>query len=467
MTARDDAIAVLLEDCVVAAEPLVPLLMRLRQFSSRYAAFFQRSEQADRCHEYLQGLLSTVERKSIEPIANALNRPRRALQHFVGAGRWDDQAVLAELRLHAAEELGDPAGILIIDPTSFVKKGCESVGVKRQYCGRLGKVENCQVGLFIGYASPKGHTLVHAELHVPEDWATDSARRAKCYVPEEVTFRTMQRMTSDWLMAHGHQFPHGWVVADEEFGKSGSLRETLRDRKERFLLRIQGSRTVRLIDPRQPKGRRDPETGRRRQAPFQRVDTFARAQPPSAWKSIRVRDGERGPIEVQALKRKVQTKSAGRIATAETLLVTRTVGVAPEYRFSLSSADLDTPLEEMALVASERPRIEEDFQRAKGEVGLADYEVRSWIGWHHHMTLAMLAQFFLVVEQGRLGELTPAITVQQVAVALEEFVLNPEADPQRVAKKITHQLKRNEQSRISHWRVNADRLPPPRFPLRP
>lgn len=403
MTARDDAIAVLLEDCVLPTEPLLPVLERLRDFTDRYIPFFERSEQGDRCLEYLQGLLSTVERKSIEPIANALGRPRRALQHFVGAGRWDDLAVLAELRGHAADELGDPAGILVIDPTSFVKKGSESVGVKRQYCGRLGKVENCQVGLFVGYASPKGHTLVHAELHVPEDWATDAARRAKCYVPEDVTFRTMQRMASDWLMAHGHQFPHGWVVADEEFGKSGSLREVLRERRERYLLRSQGSRTVRLIDVRQPKGRRDPATGRRRQAPFQRVDTFARAQHPSKWKTIRVRDGEKGPIEVQALKRRVQTKSAGCIAPAETLLVTRTVGETPEYRFSLSNADLDTSLEDMVLAASERSRIEEDFQRAKGEVGLAHYEVRSWVGWHHHMVLAMLAQFFLVLEQGRLG----------------------------------------------------------------
>lgn len=403
MTARDDAIAVLLEDCVVPPEPLVPLLERLRDFTGRYVPFLHRSEQGDRCLEYLGGLLSSVERKSIEPIANALGRPRRALQHFVGAGRWDDGAVLAELRRHAAAELGDPAGVLIIDPTSFEKKGRDSVGVKRQFCGRLGKVDNCQVGLFMGYASPKGHTLVHAELHLPEDWATDAARREKCYVPEEVTFRTTQRMASDWLMAHGHEFPHAWVVADEEFGKSGSLRELLRERKERYLLRIQGSRTVRLVDPRQPKGRRDPETGRRHHAPFQGADTFARAQPASAWRLIRVRDGERGPIEVQALKRRVQTKSDGRIAPAETLLVLRTVGATPEYRFLLSNADLDTPLEDMALAASERPRVEEDFQRAKGEVGLADYEVRSWVGWHHHMVLAMLAQFFLVLEQGRLG----------------------------------------------------------------
>ena len=233
MTASDEAIAVLLEDCVVPPEPLVPLLERLRDFTGRYVPFLHRSEQGDRCLEYLGGLLSSVERKSIEPIANALGRPRRALQHFVGAGRWDDGAVLAELRRHAAAELGDPAGVLIIDPSSFARKGRDSVGVKRQFCGRLGKVDTCQVGLFMAYASPKGHTLVHAELHLPEDWASDPARRAKCYVPEDVTFRTTQRMASDWLMAHGHEFPHAWVVADEEFGKSGSLRELLREQLKR------------------------------------------------------------------------------------------------------------------------------------------------------------------------------------------------------------------------------------------
>lgn len=403
MTARDDAIAFLLEDCVVPAESLVPLIERLRDYTGRYASFFVRSEQVDHCLEYVSGLLSAVERKSIEPIANELGQPRRALQHFVGAGRWDDRQVLAELRRHAVEELGDPAGILIIDPSTFAKKGDDSVGVKRQWCGRLGKVENCQVGFFMAYATPKGHTLVHAELHLPEEWAADEARRAKCHVPEEVVFRTTQQQASDWLMSHGRQFPHAWVVADEEFGKSGSLREVLRQRKERYILTVQGSRNIRLLDPRQPKGRRDPATGRRCLAPFQRVDEFARALPPSAWKRVRIRDGEKGHIEVQACKRKVQAKSDGKITPAETLLVIRTLGDEPEYRFHLSNAELDTPLDDMVFAASERPRIEQDFQRAKGEVGLADYEVRSWVGWHHHMVLALLAQFFLVMEQRRLS----------------------------------------------------------------
>jgi SRSO17 transposase len=402
MALRDDAIAVLLKDCVLPPEPLVPLLERLRDFTGRYGEHFVRSEQAEHCLVYVTGLLSSIERKSIEPIANELGEPRRTLQHFVGAGRWDDGAVLSELRRHAAEELGDPAGILVVDPTSFVKKGGDSVGVKRQFCGRLGKVDNCQVGLFMGYASPRGHTLVHAELYLPEEWASDPARRDKCHVPEEVVFRTTQQMAADWLMAHAHEFPHAWVVGDEEFGKSGSLREALRLRKERYLLSVQGSRNVRLVDPRQPKGRRDPKTGRRRHGEFQRADVFARSQPASAWKRIRVREGEKGPIEVQALKRRVQTRSDQRIGPAETLLIVRTLSAEPEYRFHLSNADLDTSLADMVHAVSERPRVEEDFQRAKGEVGLADYEVRSWVGWHHHMVLALLAQLFLVLEQHRL-----------------------------------------------------------------
>lgn len=405
MTARDDAIAMLLEDCVVSGEPLVPLLERLRNFTGRYAPFFARREQAEHCLEYVTGLLSGLERKSIEPIANELGRSRRTLQHFVGAGRWDDGAVVAELRRHVVEALGDPGGILIIDPTSFAKKGNDSVGVKRQFCGRLGKVDNCQVGLFMGYATQKGHTLVHGELHLSEEWIADAARREKCHVPTDVVFRTPQQMASDWLMAHGHEFPHAWVVADEEFGKSGSLREVLRQRNERYLLRVQGSRNVRLIDPHRPKGKRHPETGYRRRAPFQRLDEFARSQPASAWRRVRVRDGERGPIEVQALKRKAQTRTRcdRRTAPAETILIIRTLGAEPEYRFHVSNADLSTPLEDMVYAASERHSVEQDFQRAKGDVGLADYEVRSWVGWHHHVVLALLAQFFLVQEQRRLS----------------------------------------------------------------
>lgn len=383
----------LLEDCVVRPQSLRPCLERLSVFAERYQPHFGRSEQRVLCLEYLTGLLSSLDRKSVEPIAVAAGRPRRSLQRFVGAGKWDDEAVMREFRSHVAEELGDPAGVLVVDPSEFAKKGTHSVGVKRQWCGRLGKEENCQSGVFLSYASPKGHTLIARELYLPEEWAEDRTRRRECHVPDEVQFRKSWQIADDWLLAHAHELPHRWILGDEGLGKSGDFRANLHRRGEHYLLQVQGARTIRIVGRRQPK----------KCPAFQGVGSWAEALPASAWKRFKVRAGEKGWIEQYALRRTVQTQSHGRIYPhIETLVVTKTPGPRPEYRFWLSN-DPAASLGQMVEAAAQRHWIEQAFERAKSEVGLADYEVRSWVGWHHHMTLALLALFFLVLEQRRVG----------------------------------------------------------------
>jgi SRSO17 transposase len=394
----DDIKVALLEDCEVPAEALVPTLGRLREFCERYSRCFRRSEQRRLSQQYLEGLLSNLRRKSAEPIANLHGVHRRTMSHFVGAGRWDDDKVMRELRSHAVEALGHPEGVLIVDPSAFKKRGKQSVGVKRQWCGELGKTENCQLGVFFGYCSPKGHTLVDRRLYLPQEWAEDEGQRQKCHVPEEVEFQPTWEIAADWLMGHGHEFPHEWVLGDEEFGKSGKLRRRLRKQKERYLLSIQARRTVRVLDPGQIKRGKV----RRRLPAFRQVGEWAKSLPPSAWRRFSVRDGEKQMIEVRALKRRVQTKSEGRIDRhVETLLVTQTVEESPEFRYWLT--DEDASLETLVEAASKRQWIEHDLKRAKQEVGLGHYELRSWVGWHHHMTLALLALLFLVVEQQRVS----------------------------------------------------------------
>jgi SRSO17 transposase len=389
--------ALLLEDCVVTASSLEPLLKNLAVFASRYGPHFRRREQRDLFQMYIEGLLSGLERKSIEPIATDHDEPRRALQRFVGAGLWDDDPVLAELRTHVREELGSEDGVLIIDPSSFPKKGTESVGVKRQWCGRLGKEDNCQVGVYLSYVSPKGHTLVDHALYLPREWAESTERRQKCHVPSDATYRSTWQIADDLLVAHGSELPHRWVVGDEEFGHIGPFRETLRQRSERYLLAIPQNILIQdLVAPPPPKAK----TGRPRKGlPYIRVDKWAEQLPANRWRRILVRDGEKEPIELHAVSIVVHARKQ---STIERLLVTRTPGPKPEYHFWISN-DHEAALDELVRVSAERHRIEEDLERAKGEVGLDHYEVRSWVGWHHHMTLALLALFFLVLEQRRVG----------------------------------------------------------------
>lgn len=392
--------ALLLEDCAVAPDALTGALERLGRFVARYEPHFLRREQRELGRLFLEGLVSPLERKSVEPVANLQGVPRQRLQHFVGCGRWDDEALMGELRTHVREVLGDASGVIVIDPSGFPKRGRNSVGVARQYCGQTGKTDNCQVGQFLGYVSPRGRALVHRRLYLPEDWAGDVERREKCRVPEEVEFRTSWQLADEWLLAHGHELPHQWVLGDEEFGKSGAFREALARRGERYLLQVQSRRTVRVLGSRRRAARKRLRDRRRGLEPFQQVGAWARSLPDNAWRRVHVRDGAKGRVEVQAVRRFVQTRTGGRIhRDTEALLVTRTLDEEPEYRFWLSNDQEDTPLVDMVEAAAKRQWIEHDLKRGKRQVGLGDYEVRSWVGWHHHMTLAMLALFFLELER--------------------------------------------------------------------
>jgi SRSO17 transposase len=392
--------ALLLEDCAVAPEALAGVLERLRRFVARYEPRFLRREQRELGRLFLEGLVSPLKRKSVEPIANLQGVPRQRLQHFVGSGRWDDDALMGELRRHVSEVLGDPEGVIVIDPSGFPKRGRSSVGVARQYCGQTGKTDNCQVGQFLGYVTTKGRALVHRRLYLPKDWAADVERRERCRVPEEVEFRTTWQLADEWLLAHGHEFPHQWVLGDEEFGKSGAFRGALARRGERYLFQIQSRRTVRVLGSRRRAARKRRAGRRREREPFRQAGEWARSLPDNAWRRMYVRDGAKGRLEVQAVKRFVQTRTEGRIhRDLEALVVTRTVDEKPEYRFWLSNDPDDTPLVDMVETAAKRQWIEHDFKRGKGQVGLGQYEVRSWVGWHHHMTLALLALFFLELER--------------------------------------------------------------------
>ncbi len=242
----------LLADAVVSPDAVEGQTDRLTSFLQRYLPRFYRSEQRVTAALVIRGRLGGLERKTSDPIAIEAGLPRKPIQFFVGSGKWDDEAVMAELRQHVREELADPNGVVVIDPSSFPKKGTESCGVDRQWCGLLGKVDNCQLGVFLAYATEAGYAPLDRRLYLPKEWADDAARREKCHVPEEVEFRETWRIALELLDRSLPGLPHGWITGDDELGRASEFRAALRERRERYALDVPCNTTVRDLQQRRP-----------------------------------------------------------------------------------------------------------------------------------------------------------------------------------------------------------------------
>jgi SRSO17 transposase len=396
----------LLADAVLTPDAVRGCQDRLTAFLGRYLPHFYRAEHRTHADLVLRGLVSGLERKTCEPIAIAAGVHRKPIQTFVGSGKWDDEDVMAELRRHIGEVLGHPQAILILDPSAFPKTGTESCGVARQWCGRLGKQDNCQLGVFLAYAAPAGYAPLDRRLYLPKDWAADPGRRARCHVPEGVEFQESWRIAVDLLERCRKELPHAWVAGDDEMGRPAQFRAWLRRHGERYVLDVPCNTSVRDLECRRPRRRRAGR-GRKREVPFRRADTWAARQPESRWTRMTVRDAEKGPLEVEALTVRVRTKQDRRIGPEERLVVMRTVEAKPRIHYSLSNAGPEVPLIELVRARFTRHRVEEVFEAGKGEAGLGQYEVRSWVGWHHHMTLSLLALWFLILERLRVGGENP------------------------------------------------------------
>lgn len=394
----------LLADADLPAAAVETCADQLEAFLARYLPCFYRKEQSQHARTILRGKLTGLERKTTEPIATQARQQRRPLQLFVGAGGWDDQAVLGELRQHIHAELADPAAVFLLDPSGFPKKGTASCGVERQWCGRLGKVDNCQVGVFLAYVAPRGSTLLEGRLYLPRTWAEDPVRRLKTYVPADVTFQEKWRLGLDLLDRARAELPGRWVVGDDELGRCTELRAALRQRRLSYVLDVPCNTLVRELSERRPPAQ---PGGAARRPAFERVDHWVARQPKGRWRTVTVRDGEKGPLQVQVLLATVQTKDEdGHVGPRERLAVFRSVEDKPQTWYTLSNAP-DARRGELARVHGTRHRIEELFAQGNQEVGLDHYEVRSWVGWHHHMTLSLLALWFLQLERLRLGGKNP------------------------------------------------------------
>jgi SRSO17 transposase len=386
----------LLADAELSASDVDGCRRRLEDFLQRYLPRFYRVEQHELALVVLQGKLSNLQRKTSEPIAYRAGLQRKPVQHFVGAGRWDDEAVMAELRQHVAQQCADPDAVLVLDGSAFAKSGSDSCGVARQWCGRLGKVENCQLGLFLSYVTAEGYAPLDRQLYLPREWAEDPERRGATHVPAEVTFQESWRIGLELLDRSGADVPFGWVAGDDEFGRASAFRAELRTRRLRYVLDVPANTLIRDLGEAPAPGRRRP--------PWRRVDEWAEALPARRWRRLVLGEGARGPKVVRAAEAWVQTKDEGGAGRRERLVVIRSVAAEPRAWYTLSNAGAEVPLARVAEAQGRRHGVEEVLQAGKGEVGLAQYEVRSWVGWHHHMTLSLLALWFVILEKQRLGK---------------------------------------------------------------
>lgn len=377
------------------------LMGRLKTFVEPFAAVLTEPEQRQHSVEYISGLLSKLEHKTGEAIAYLHDQERQGIQKFIGHVPWDHQPLLMTLARQVGADLGELDGVIVFDPSSFPKKGTKSVGVARQWCGRLGKVENCQVGIYMAYVSKKEHAIVNTRLYLPEEWTKDRARCTAAGVPKAIKFQTRHELALEMLDEQGPLLSHSWVAGDDEMGRPTSFRLALRGREQRYLLAVPSNTLIRDLNVPPP-----PYSGHGRhpKSPFTRVDRWCAALPEASWTKLDVRDGEKGPLTTEAVKCPVQARTeTGGTGPDEVLFITRERQTNGTFKhdYYLSNTDPGTALKEFARVAKAEHRIEECLERAKSEAGLADYQVRNWIAWHHHQVLALLAAWFLNQETRR------------------------------------------------------------------
>ncbi len=387
------------------------LAEELVAYHQHFAPLFYRREQRDWAAVYLRGLLTAdVPRKNVEAMALRLlgvgpyaEREVRALQQFIGEGAWDDDALLAEHQRLVNETLSEEDGVLIVDGSDFPKHGQHSAGVAPQWCGHTGKKDNCQAGVFLGYASRKGATLLDRRLYLPESWFGEDHRTLwqDCRIPEGICFQTKHELAAQLVegVMQAGQLRARWVVCDEGYGDSPAF----------------------LVPP-QTRSRKGPAPRRERLHPSSpakvTVEELARQWPSSAWQRFRLLEGHKGPLVADFLVLRA-VLPRDRLPGPEVWVVIRrkVSGEAsePEWKFYVSNAPLETPLPTFVRVSGMRWPIETCFAECKGELGMDQYELRFWRGWHHHMTLVMLAHHFLVRWQQKL--------------ALREGALAPHDDP--------------------------------------
>lgn len=368
-------------------EEIVNWATGLEAMHARIAGRFFRPEPRRRALAYLKGLLSPIERKNGWQLAEyAGDSTPDGMQRLLATYDWDADLVRDDLREYEVEHLGDPQAVLVLDETGFLKKGTKSAGVKRQYSGTAGRIENCQIGVFLAYASEKGRAFIDRELYLPKEWCADNERRREAGVPEEITFQTKPELARAMLeRALDAGVPASWVTGDEVYGSDRRLRLWLEERCMPHVLAVKSNESLWVMTDR---------------GPLQvEASKIATQIPVEGWQRLSAGDGAKGPRMYDWAR--VPLRPFGERDKGYWLLVRRSLAKPEDLAYYVCFGPRDAALSELVRVAGVRWAIEEAIEAAKGEVGLDEYEVRRWTGWYRHITLALLAHAYLTVIKAR------------------------------------------------------------------
>lgn len=386
-------------------------------FHEQFSDCFYRSESREHFFNYMSGQFSDLERKSIEPIALAVKDGNvRALQRFVSVAPWDDDKIISKYRSLVNEDLGSPDGALVFDESGFIKKGQDSVGVARQYCGTAGKVDNCQVGVFAAYVSDHGYAMVDKRLFIPEQWFSEEyhERRQKCNMPENSVFQTKPQLAAEMLMdIHSENvLPFKYVLADSIYGVSPKFIGAVENLPGITYFVSVPKKTLCWLKRPMTISKRYRWGGKVR---TKTVLADTDSKPVSVcelaknindyfWYRRQVSEGAKGPIVYEFTRRRVILSASGLPEKTVWLLIRRTIGDDPQYSYFISNAPRSTRLKTLVWLSGLRWAIEQCFEEAKTELGMDHYEVRKFMGWHHHILTCIMAHFFLWHLKIRLGK---------------------------------------------------------------
>jgi SRSO17 transposase len=440
--------------------------MELASYHALYAPYFRAGSQQSDSYHYLAGLLDpSIERKTAENIALARvgSERVRPLEYFLGESRWSDAPLLAEHRQQIGLTLGDANGVLILDGSDCAKQGQHSVGVARQWCGEVGKTENCQAGVYLGYSSVKGYSLLDRRLYMPASWFTPefAERRYQCRVPADLTFQTKNELAWSMLVevVEANNLPARWVTMDEAFGRDTHLLDRIAHETPYCYFAEVPKDT--LVWGEEPQlvlpvyaGRGRPPTQPRLAPdapPPQTVAQLAAHLPASAWQLHALKEGAKGLIVAQIALCRVVAVRDGLPGPQLWLVLRRSTADPAELHYFLSNAPPEIDRDELIAVCALRWPIETIFEQAKQLLGLNHYQTRTWLGWHHHMTFVILAFGFLARCQFLLKPDAPALTLPQIVTLLKAVLPQPDFDPQRALDLVRYQQARIARAKKSHY----------------